>query len=286
MAKVTLGPIVSGITGSVGSAIFKKNGNHTSVYSISNRSCKTSKITPVYQELLSKASKDWSLMQASVRRYYNQIAPIIPRYSPLYGSIPLTGREYFIKFQITAKLCGQTAYYLFSDPNAPALGRMEANNIHFGTDLAGTTLQPPDIWIPTPWETTYWGISLWMGWGKKFTHWHVDDEIPSPGPLPRTWFQVWPQPLTQQTFPFSGMDNAILSATGGFPGIDYSSQTSQPITRHIWVKWRGFAGWTIYESGNICLTANSTWSDNAPTFYPASPLYPPSGTYEPTMRPW
>jgi hypothetical protein len=282
MAKVTLGPIVSGISGSVGSAIFSKGANGTNVYSRSHPARKTSKIQPEYQNAFRLAVEAWSTANTNLRTLYNLIAKSAKQYSTIYPARTLTGREYFIKLIVTQRLTGHSPIYATTGPNPAGLGVIQTQDIAFGTPFIGTSILPATQMIPQPAYTTGWGLALFMGYGKPFNDWQYSTELPVPGPAPRNWFRVWPQPLTHQDFPRSGLDPSIVAQSGGFPGINYADLSPQVISRHIWIRWIGFFDWAVYASAPTCVTVSPSYTGDPPTFTPASPLFTPTGTYTPS----
>lgn len=282
MAKVVLGPVVSSVSGSIGSAIFSQGKNGTTVYSRSHAARKTSHIAPEYQNAFRLAVEAWSTANLNLRTLYNLIAKSAKQYSTIYPARTYSGREYFTKLIVTQRLTGHAPIYATTGPNAACLGVILTQDIEFGDLTQGTSILPAVQMVPQPAYTTGWGLALFMGYGKKFTPWEYTSEVPAPGPAPRNWFRVWPQPLADMNFPTSGLDPSIVAQSGGFPGIDYAVNSPQVISRHIWIKWIGFFDWAVYSSGPVCVTTNPNYSDNPPTFTPATPLFTPTGNYTPS----
>lgn len=285
MAKVTLGPIVSSISGRIGSVIFSRSRQGFSAYSNSHNSCKPRGRNAQQQEYFRHANETWSALPANIRKYWDFAAKSATKYNPVYAASMFTGREYFLKHILTQRACGHFPVYAFGGPNQATLGVMNYGNVLFATSFLGTAIVPYSLWVPQPKLPVTWGMSLSIGFSIPFTKFMSASQAPAPGPLPRKWYHVWPPTPDPTPYPLLGLDSAILAATGGFRGVDYSVPGTYNLNTTIWIRFTAFCDLALYDSGPLPVFARSAWAGVQPHIHITSPLHPTSGTYTPSWAP-
>lgn len=266
MARVTPGPLISSIAGSVGSAQFR---NSRSGLVLSNRALPTNRHSSAqlgHRRIIAAAASAWSLLDADIVRSWNTLARQEPIPSFFSRGRKWTGRQLFTCFFIQAErqLTPLPPRWL---PTPPIFWLSE-NFLVLWFWPVYYTPQPPDFDPPEE------------GWYSKtsITYWIPSTLNPPPGSPgttntpatcycgytrlnatapPRKWFLATPPPILPQPQPTLGgylpAMNGVLGgesfalATGGMPnGITDGMTTPTPRTWDLWTRISALSDERLY----------------------------------------
>lgn len=285
MAKVTPGPLISAIAGSVGSATFR---NSRSGLILSNRPLTTDRASPAqleHRRLICAAAAAWSLLDADIVTAWNTLARQEPIPSFFSRGRKWTGRQLFTCFFLQAEkqLTPLPARWLPTPP-------LFFLSIHFTVAVFLPCYHEPNPDNHPDWpEGWYSDTYAFLGRPKSL--------VPGPPPIystdfpttlyiafapvnspaiPKRWtsflpltppYQPEPAPPPSIAGAFGCYDssfaipNLIAPPSGFFPGM------SAPVARNFatWIDFRGLSDERIYYTGAVRVpgthSLNGTFAD-------------------------
>ena len=207
MARVTLGGVISSISGSVGSACFRNSPSGTVLYNRPLPSQRSSTDQHTNRSILKAAAAAWSLLADDIRTAWGSLAK--QEHIPTFFSRGRrwTGRQLF------------TCFYFYAELQLTPL---------------------PPRWLPTP--PLFFMHNLYqIFWGSPW--YHVPNPF-DPGPYPEGWYSIysyvhWRPLVLNPTPPYYGPEDTPTSFFFGYSPIN--SNTPPRSMNRLWFpRWLPF----------------------------------------------